>query len=73
MIIIKFQIGEQVKVVGNHYDYFAKGLIGIVRKHYPMNELQYDVSFVRDDGKLPMEFNESIDERDLSHVEMKRR
>ena len=38
-----------------------------------MNELQYDVSFVRDDGKLPMEFNESIDERDLSHVEMKRR
>ena len=67
---MKFQIGEQVKVVGNHYDYKSKGLLGIVKNCCPFDKLQYSVHFIRDNGKLPMRFYEFIDEKDLSHVEL---
>ena len=69
--MLEFAIGEQVKVIGNHYDYMSKGLLGIIEKQYPFDTLQYGVRFIRDDGKLPMEFIEFIDEKDLSHVELK--
>ena len=67
---MKFNIGEQVKVIGSHYKYESKGLLGKVKKYYPFDNLQYSVHFIRNDGKLPMEFSEFIDEQDLSHVEL---